>query len=126
MTRQANGRHKASKQKDLVVGKKVAGGLLSWRGADLTTNIYVGNFDVQTTLEEVKTGIEAQDVNVVELEEIKRSHNRFKSFRLRIRKADLSMITNADFWPEGVVVRNFFWGKNSRVNAERISSSPQS
>ena len=64
------------------MGKKVAGGLISWKGADLTTNIYIGYVDVNTSLEEVKEGINSQDVHVVELAELKRSHNRFKSFRL--------------------------------------------
>ena len=105
-----------------MIGKKVAGGLLSWRGADLTTNLYVGNVDVSVSLEEVKAGIEAQGVGVVELEEIKRKHNRFKSFRLCMRKAERHKITEPEFWPEGVVVRNFFWGKDARVDGNHFST----
>ena len=114
---------KARKTKDLVVGKKVAGGLISWKGADLTTNVYIGYVDVNTSLEEVKEGINSQDVHVVELAELKRSHNRFKSFRLCIKKSDMPKITVPDFWPSGVVVRSFFWGKDNRSDASSAAPS---
>ena len=55
-----------------MIGKKVSQGLRSWRGADLTVNLYLGYFDIDTTLEEVKSGIESQEVTVVKLEELKR------------------------------------------------------
>ena len=91
-----------------MIEKKVSEGLTSWRGADLTLNLYLGYFDINTSHEEVKSGIESQGVNVVELEELRRQHNRFKSFRLCIRKKDMDQVKESDFWPEGVVLRKFF------------------
>ena len=61
----------------------------------------------------MKAGIESQGVGVVSLEEIPRRHNRFKSFKLCIKKKDSDAIKDANFWPEGVVVRRFFFKRNS-------------
>ena len=71
-------------------------------------NLYLGLFDINAECDEVKASIEAQGVGVVELDELKRQHNRFKSFRLCIRKKDLDTVKDAEFWPEGVVVRKYF------------------
>ena len=102
------GTSKSRKPTNLVVGKKVVNGLVSLRGADLTINLYVGNVNIHATIEEMRTEVSSQGVEVVDLEEIDRTHNRFKSFRLCVRKTDLPKITDADFWPSGVVVRRFF------------------
>ena len=91
-----------------MVGKKVSEGLLSWKGADLTASLYVGNIEVNANTDDIKAYIENQNVKVVELEDIARKHNRFKSLRLVIRKKDFDLIKNPDFWPEGIIVRKFF------------------
>ena len=96
-----------------MVGKKVVSGLVSCRGADLTTNVYVGQYDVGAEKEEVRESIVHQGVMVVELEELKLSHRRFKSFRLCIKKADMPKILDPEFWPSGVVVGRFWRGKAS-------------
>ena len=100
------------KQQNIVVGKKVSGGLLSWKGADLTMAFYVGFADINSSVDDMRAGIEGQGVGVVELEEMSRKHNRFKSFRLVIRKKDVDSIKNPDFWPEEMVVRKFFQRSN--------------
>ena len=58
---------------------------MSWRGADLTINFYVGNVDINADVSVIKEDIEAQGAKVIELEELQRRHNRFKSFRLCIK-----------------------------------------
>ena len=58
--------------------------------------------------------IESLGVRVVEFEPLKLSHSRFKSFRLCIRKADVSKLLLEDFWPEDVVIDRFFWPKNAK------------
>ena len=63
--------------KILWSGKKVSAGLLSWKGADLTRNFYIGYADNSSSLDHIKSGIENQGVKVVDLEEIPRRHNRF-------------------------------------------------
>ena len=76
-------------------------------------NLYLGYFDIATTVENVKFNIEDQGVDVVELVELQTQHNKFKSFRLCIRKKDLQVMQGENFeMPEGTVVRYFFAGKN--------------
>ena len=96
-----------------MIGKKVAQGLLSWKGADLTVNFYVGNVDISTPRDVIKKSIVDQGIDVVELAEIPRRHNRFKSFKLCIRKKDVEKIKDPDFWPEGVVLRRYFRKPNA-------------
>ena len=76
-------------------------------------NLYLGYFDIGTTVENVKFNIEDQGVGVVEVVELQTQHNKFKSFRLCIRKKDLQIMQSENFeMPEGTVVRYFFAGKN--------------
>ena len=96
------------------MGKKVVNGVVSCRGADLTTNVYVGQYDVGAQKEEVRDSIVQQGVMVVELEELKLSHRRFISFRLCIKKVDMPKILDPEFWPSGVVVSRFWRGKASQ------------
>ena len=95
-----------------MVGKKVVEGLVSCRGADLTNNLYLGQFDLDSTPELVKAYIEKQGVTVVELEELVLQHRRFRSFRLCLKRTDMEVILAEGFWPIGVVVRRF-WRKKS-------------
>jgi hypothetical protein len=91
----------------LIIGKKVTDGLISLRGVDQTVNRYVGNIDVNPQDEDVKKHLREGGVEVVELERLPNKHQRFKSFRLRIKKKDLQTIENSEFWPENVVLRFF-------------------
>ena len=52
--------------------------------------------------------ITIKDVTVVELDEIKTSHERFKSFRLCVKRSDPDKIEDAEFWPQGIVVCRYF------------------
>ena len=74
----------------------------------------MGYLSINATLDEMREAVSSQGVPVVELEELKQNHRRFKSFRLRIRKDHLSKVTEPEFWPEGVVVRRFFRGKEAK------------
>ena len=94
------------KASNLVIGKKIVEGLVSWRGADLTTDLWIGNVDSSASYEEVKMAITQLGVDIVELEELER--RRSKSFRLRIRRSELPKIKDPNFWPNGVVVRRYF------------------
>ena len=87
-------------------------GLLSIKGADLTTNKYVSRFHMDTTENELRQFISQKDVTVVELESIKTTHNRYKSFRLCVKRSDLDKIEDADFWPQGVIVCRYFRPRN--------------
>ena len=101
------------KAQNIIIGKKVSEGLRSWRGADLTVNLYLGYFDISTTAEDIRYNIEDQNVSVVSVDELQTQHNKFKSFKLCIRKKDLPIMQSDNFeLPEGTVVRYFFAGKN--------------
>ena len=114
---------RARKPHNLVIGSKVNDGILSIRGADLTVSLYVGQIDNSYEANDMRTFIEGQNVKVVELEELARKHNRFKSFRLCIRKKDLDTIKDPNFWPEGIVVRRFFRKQNADGGAMQLVSS---
>ena len=83
-------------------------GLVSVKGADLTINKYVGRFHNDVTEATLRSYIEDAGVSVVELELLDTKHNRFKSFRLRVKRAQLDRVEDGDFWPEGVIVSPFF------------------
>lgn len=100
-------RNHRSPSRGLIIGKKVTDGLISLRGVDQTVNRYVGNIDVNAQDEDVKKHLREGGVEVVELERLPNKHQRFKSFRLRIKKKDLQTIENSEFWPENVVLRFF-------------------
>ena len=87
-----------------MVGKKVLDGLLSWKGADLTHEYYIGHADIDTKTDVLKEWIESHGVRVISLTECVRRHNKFASFKLTIRKKDTEGWEN---W-EGVTVRRFF------------------
>ena len=87
-------------------------GLVSWRGADLTTELYVGNVSTNVSVEEAKQAIIDLGVEVIELEVIRR-HNHFQSFRLRVKRTDFEKMKDPDIWPDGIVIRRFFRGKRN-------------
>ena len=57
---------------------------------------------------------EDQQVNVVSLEQLHTQHNKFKSFKMCIRKKDMERVKSDNFEiPEGVVIRYFYQKKNN-------------
>ena len=117
--------NRSRKPFNIVVGKKVSDGLLSWKGADLTHEFYITKVDIGAAADVLRDWIESQGegVRVVDLEEIPQHHKRFKSFKLVMRKKDAEKIREWA-WPEGVEVRRFFAKSNSGGGArfERTNS----
>ena len=116
----------SASQSRVIIGKKVNEGLLSMKGADLTINKYVGRVHTDVTTENVREFLTSHKVNVVELEQLETKHDRFKSFRLRVKRDDLKIIEEHDFWPEGVLCGPFFQPKASderrQTNSETTAS----
>ena len=110
------------KVNNIVVGKKVVDGIVSWRGADLTTELYVGNVHSNVSTEDARKGITDLGVDVIDLEVVGR-HRHFQSFRLRIKKIHLDILKNPEVWPDGIVIRHFFRGKNNNNNNNNNSRS---
>ena len=104
----ANRKPRDASRPRTIIGRSVSDGLLSVKGADLTVNKYISRFHMDTTEETLRQFISQKDVTVVELDTIKTTHDRYKSFRLRVKRSDLEKIEDADFWPQGVVVCRYF------------------
>ena len=98
----------------VYVGNKVASGQISFKGADLTVDRYVGHIDVNADNDEVKAYIENSGVRLIDFQENPRTHSSFKSFKITARRSDLPMLERDDFWPTGVVFRNFFRPRQRR------------
>ena len=81
--------------------------------ADLTINKYVGRVHNEVTTENVREFLASPNVDVVELEQLETKHNRFKSFRLRVKRDDLEIIEKQDFWPKGVLCGSYFRPKGN-------------
>lgn len=103
----------------IVIGKRVNDGQISWRGADMTVSRYIGNVDMEAQSDDIRTFIEGKGVRVIELEQNTTQHQRFKSFRLCIKKGDIEKIDNPDFWPQDVKVRQYFRPRTSRTTGSR-------
>ena len=108
-------RKRESSRPRTIIGKSVKEGLVSIKGADLTINKYIGRLHNDVTVDAVRKFIGDQGVTVVELEPLDTKHQRFKSFRLRIRRSDLDRVEDGEFWPEGVLVSSFFRPRHNEL-----------
>ena len=107
-----NRESRGSSKTRTIIGKSVNNGLVSFKGADLTVNKYVGRVHNDVTADELRQYICDAGVTVVELEALERKHQRFQSFRLRVKRAELENIEKAEFWPVGVILSPFFRPKS--------------
>ena len=112
------------KKNAVVIGKKVSGGEMSWRGADLTVPRYIGRVALGTPTDDVKSLLVDNGVDVVSLEPLTLKHNRFLSYKLVVKKSQLPLIENPDLWPEGVMVGRWWSGKPaSTLNEQSANGS---
>ena len=81
----------------------------------MTTELYIGNVDINVPIDEARRAIEELGVDVLDLEVVGRHHH-FQSFRLRVKKAHLETLKNPNAWPDGIVIRHFFRGRNNNNN----------
>ena len=88
-------------------------GLISFKGADLTVNKYIGRVHNETSTEDLRNFITSQNITIVELEQLETKHQRFKSFRLRVKRDDVERMEDEDFWPKGILFSPFFRPKNN-------------
>ena len=95
------------KNRNVVIGKKPSSGTMSWGGAPLTVDCYIGRVGVSVTAEQVQSDIVAMGIDVVGFEENTTRHGLFKSFKLVIRRKDFDTLNLPEVWPEGVIFRRF-------------------
>jgi hypothetical protein len=88
-------------------------------------NKYLGQVNNSVSLEMVQEHITAKDVSIVELEQLNTKHSRFKSFRLRVKRNDLSKVEDPNFWPQNVILKPFFRGKtpNTKNDGSNAASA---
>ena len=108
-----------NRQPTIFIGSKVTSGQISFKGADLTVDRYLGRIDVESDNEEIKKFITDAGVKIVDFQENSRTHSSFKSFKISIRKSDLPTLEKDNFWPTGVVFRNFFRPRGQRGDQQR-------
>ena len=70
----------------------------------MTINKYIGRVHNDVTTENVRKFLDSHKVNVIESEQLETKHNRFKSFRLRVRRDDLEKLKNKTFGQRGFSV----------------------
>ena len=111
------------KTTDVVIGKSVNSGALSFRGADLTIHRFIGRVLPDVDAESMKRDLENLGISVLALEENQTKNSRFKSFHLTAKRSDAGKIDDPETWPENIVVRRFFLPKRKPDDAVNPSVS---
>lgn len=96
------------KRADVVIGKSVSSGAVSFKGADLTIHRFIGNVHPDVDVETMKTDLTSMGISVIELQQNVSKFSRFKSFHLMAKRSDAEKIDNPDTWPENIIIRRFF------------------
>ena len=105
-------RRRASSKSRIIIGKKVNDGLVSFKGVDQTITKYIGHVENSVGEDDIRNWIEAGGVSVVELSDLVRRHSLWKSFKVTVKRSDITKIEDPLFWPGGVVVRPFYRPKS--------------
>ena len=93
-----------------VIGRKPSSGVMSWGGANLTTECYIGRVGMDVTADDIMSDLVKLDVGAISVDENdpgKFSRGRYKSFKLVVKETSFAKLNSPDFWPEGVVFRRF-------------------
>ncbi|PSN44343.1 hypothetical protein C0J52_11115 [Blattella germanica] len=80
--------------------------------------LYVGKLNSSTTEEDVKEYLHKQGIHNVECELLK-TVGHLKAFQVGIPLAEHDRVHQADFWPEGVYVRQYIF-RRPRNNGFRL------
>ena len=96
-----------NRNRNIVIGKKPSSGVMSWSGADLTVDCYIGRVGFSVTSDVIKTSLVSEGIDVINIEENTTRHGLYKSFKLVVRRTDYDRLNSPEFWPEGVVFRRF-------------------
>ena len=111
------------KTSDVVIGKAVSSGALSFRGADLTIHRFIGRIHPDVDIETMKKDLETLGISVLNLQQNESKNSQFKSFHLTAKRADAEKIDNPNTWPENVVVRRFFLSRRKADSAAEVNLS---
>ena len=95
---------KGTKPSSIIIGKNVNAGIVSFKGADLTVARYVGHAELGTETDDIRQLLGTHNVDIVSLEKAAMKHARFASFKLVVKKSQLSIVENPDIWPAGILI----------------------
>ena len=98
----------AKKKTEIVIGKSVSAGALSFKGADLTIHRFIGNVHPDVNVETMKKDLDQMGITVLDLQLNQGKSTRMKSFHLTAKRSDSEKIDDPETWPENIVVRRFF------------------
>ena len=87
------------RNRNVVIGKKPSSGVMSWSGADLTVESYIGRVAFSVDAEMIKTDLTSKGYDVISIEENETRHQRFKSFKLVVKQTDFEKLLSFP-WPE--------------------------
>lgn len=101
-----------------IVGTKQSDGVTGLKAADGLCFLHLYKLHIDTTVEDVREYL-LPHFPEAEVESLNSRHpESYKSFKIRVKKSNRDAIVNADFWPAGVRVNNFFL-QRSRANLAR-------
>ena len=80
---------------------------MSWSGADLTVESYIGRVAFSVDAEMIKADLTSNGFNIISIEENETRHQRFKSFKMVVKQTEFEKLLQFS-WPEGVLYRRFW------------------
>ena len=95
------------RNRNIVIGKKPSSGVMSWSGADLTVESYIGRVAFSVDAEMIKADLTSNGFNIISIEENETRHQRFKSFKMVVKQTEFEKLLQFS-WPEGVLYRRFW------------------
>ena len=72
---------------------------MSWNGANLTVDSYIGHVDTSVSAEMIKDDSTSNGFEIISIEENETRHNRFKSFKLVVKQTEFERLLEFP-WPE--------------------------
>ena len=70
----------------------------------MTVAKYIGHCAVDTKTDDIQKLLVDHNVDIVSLEKLPTKHDRFSSFKLVLKKSQLSIVENPELWPSGIHV----------------------
>ena len=115
----AENRIKTNQQrnKNIVIGKKPSSGAMSWSGADLTVESYIGRVPFTVDADTIKADLTSNGYEIISIEENETRHQRFKSFKMVVKQSEFEKLLKFP-WPEGVLYRRFWRPRPSLTGRE--------
>jgi hypothetical protein len=101
-----------------IVGKNATGSAIISSGKVVNKRIFcVNNVDSKFTEEDIKTFLESNSIRVISCFPAKSKYSGSKAFRVCITVESLDLFLNAHFWPQDVVITEWFFKPKTSENS---------